>query len=85
MALTPWTKGLIGYFVLCAILLIAVSMLAGCQPLRNGESRKITAWGFWAVVGANPIGIGYWHSERGPGPDIDSEQSAPPPAPPIVP
>lgn len=54
-------------------------LLAGCTSLREGENRKITAWGFWAVIYGNPIGIGYWHSERGPG--VESEESAKPPVP----
>lgn len=63
--------------ILAAIGLGVLLSLAGCQPLMEGETRKITAWGFWAVVGANPIGIGYWHSERGPA--VKSEESAKPP------
>ena len=60
----------------------ALICLGGCA-LNPGESRKITAWGFWAVVFGEPVGIGYWHSERGPSKDIDSEQSAKPPSPTI--
>ena len=49
--------------------------LSGCA-LNQGESRKITAWGIWAVPFGSPVGIGYWHSERGP--DVKSEESAKP-------
>lgn len=49
---------------------------AGCSTLREGETRKITAYGIWAVVMGAPIGIGYWHSERGD--DVKSEQSSKP-------
>jgi hypothetical protein len=47
--------------------------LASCA-LKEGENRKITAWGFWCTP--TSCGVGYWHSERGK--DILSEQSAKP-------
>lgn len=60
-----------------AMLLFALAaLISGCEPLREGEGRKITAWGIWAAPMGTPIGIGYWHSERGP--DVESEQSAKP-------
>lgn len=49
---------------------------SSCAALREGETRKITAWGIWGVVMGAPIGVGYWHSERGD--DVKSEQSAKP-------
>lgn len=58
-------------------LAIILSLTVGCS-LNSGETRKITAWGIWTVVAGNPLGVGYWHSERGPGDDIKSEQSAKP-------
>ena len=58
------------------LLASALVVLTSCTTLREGENRKITAWGVWAVVMGAPIGVGYWHSERGP--DVDSEQSAKP-------
>ena len=49
------------------VLLVAGILFAGClSPLREGESRVITAWGIWAAPFGTPIGVGYWHSERGP-------------------
>ena len=61
-----------------AILLgLLLSAIQGCA-LNPGESRKITAWGIWAAPMGLPVGIGYWHSERGPGGDIKSETSAKP-------
>ena len=61
---------------LAAAVLLALFAVAGCEPLRQGEGRKITAWGIWAAPMGTPIGIGYWHSERGP--NVESEQSAKP-------
>lgn len=58
------------------IVLLAV-LLSGCA-LNPGENRRVTAWGVWMVALGSPIGIGYWHSERGP--DVKSEESAKPPA-----
>lgn len=58
---------------------ILAVLVSGCSlNLREGETRKITAWGIWAAPLGMPIGIGYWHSERGPGENIKSETSAKP-------
>ena len=56
--------------------IIVFLLLTGCSALKEGENRKITAWGIWAVVMGAPIGVGYWHSERGP--DVKSEESSKP-------
>jgi hypothetical protein len=48
------------------------------MALRENETRKITTYGIYGLVMGSPIGIGYWHSERGPGDKIQSEQSARP-------
>ena len=66
--------------ILClgVLLLIGSCMMSGCTPLNQGDSRKITAWGIWCTAAA--CGVGYWHSERGPGENIQSEQSAKPEA-----
>lgn len=64
------------------VLIMALLLFSACEPLRDGESRKITAWGFWAVIYGSPVGVGYWHSERGP--NVQSEESARPPAPPVI-
>jgi hypothetical protein len=53
-------------------------IFGGCTPLHQGDSRKITAWGVYAVTGVGVIGIGYIHTERGPGENILSEESAKP-------
>lgn len=74
--MTHYEKGLRAYALLL-LALLAVALLMGCEPLRKGENRKITAWGIWAAPFGTPVGIGYWHSERGPG--VESEQSAKPP------
>ena len=64
-------------FTLARVALLLVVLLAGgCSALREGETRKITAWGIWAVVMGAPVGIGYWHSERGD--DVVGEESAKP-------
>jgi hypothetical protein len=55
---------------------LVLSATMGCSTLKEGETRKITAWGIWGVVLGAPLGIGYWHSERGD--DVKSEQSAKP-------
>lgn len=60
------------------LVLLAALLAPGCSALREGETRKITAWGIWGVVMGAPIGIGYWHSERGD--DVQSETSAKPTA-----
>jgi len=60
------------------VTVILTMSLAGCSTLNPGDSRKITAWGIWAAPLGTPIGIGYWHSERGPSGDIKSETSAKP-------
>jgi len=56
-------------------LFFTLFLFTGCA-LNQGENRKVTAWGIWALVAGNPIGVGYWHSERGP--DVKSEMSAKP-------
>lgn len=73
--MTSFEKGALMYVVLLIGLLL-FALLSGCSTLRKGENRKITAWGVWAVVLGAPVGIGYWHSERGP--DVEGEQSASP-------
>ena len=50
-------------------------VLSGCA-LDNAQFRKVTAWGIWCTPAA--CGVGYWHSERGPGDKVISEQSAGP-------
>lgn len=67
-----WAKGL--SFCLTLIL------LSGCASITRteNESRKIVAWGLWAVVYGSPVGIGYWKSEVGPAAHIKSEESAKP-------
>ncbi|MSR15348.1 MAG: hypothetical protein EXR86_12450 [Gammaproteobacteria bacterium] len=78
-----WIKDKIGAWwddhgeLIAAATLLAVTLsLNGCQALREGETRKITAWGVWGVFMGAPMGVGYWHSERGD--EIKSEQSAKP-------
>lgn len=74
--MTDFQKAFYAYLTLIVGGFLLLFSLAGCSTLREGENRKITAWGIWAVVMGAPIGIGYWHSERGP--DVESEQSAQP-------
>jgi hypothetical protein len=62
-------------FIMYAALLAMVLFLSGCT-LTDNHSRKVTAWGVWCTAAA--CGIGYWHSERGPGENILSEESAKP-------
>jgi hypothetical protein len=57
-------------------LLLIVVILSGCQPLNQGDSRKITAYGIYCTY--YTCGIGYWHSERGPSEDIKTENSSTP-------
>jgi len=57
-------------------LAIVLVLTSGCMALNQGENRTITAWGIWAVVLGAPVGVGYWHSERGP--DVRGEDSAQP-------
>lgn len=74
--MTWFEKGAAAYFMILIGLIVFALMFGGCSTLREGENRKITAWGLWAVVMGAPVGVGYWHSERGP--DVESEQSAKP-------
>jgi hypothetical protein len=69
--------GGVTYFAALTLALIAGVMMLSCEPLRKGEMRKVTAWGIWAAPLGQPIGIGYWHSERGD--DVEGERSAKPP------
>jgi hypothetical protein len=60
--------------ILLAIAAAALIAVNGCA-VRDGQMRKVTAWGIWTVVAGNPLGIGYWHSEIGPAEQIKSEIS----------
>lgn len=74
--MTDFQKACIVWVAIVVALIALALVLSGCQSLRKGEDRKITAWGIWAVPFGAPIGVGYWHSERGD--DVKSEESAKP-------
>jgi hypothetical protein len=60
-------------------IVLLCALLTGClQPLRVGETRKITTYGIYCTY--ELCGIGYWHSERGKSEEINSEESSKPEA-----
>jgi hypothetical protein len=74
--------------VIYALIIAAAVWLAGCSNLgivrHEGELRKATAWGVYCVPGA--CGVGYVHTEVGPGDKVKSDESFPPTIPlPVVP